>query len=275
MKELIWCTDIHLDHARPEATESFVRKVDERDGVVLLGGDLSNGAEIVKHLTYMSKAWPNKQIYFVLGNHDYYSSSFDEVWYNVAECVSECDNLHWLDRSGPIKLTDKTALVGSGLWCDWAVGKEEKSIVWLHDYNLIEDLRFPGAQYKEWTALDNTKKKVRYFAKFHTEQLMRDFNKAVEQGFKNIVVLSHYPPFYEGSFHDGRLQDDDWSPHFVCVMAGQQLKEAVQKLDDVKVTALCGHTHGSGDVNILPNLRVINGPAKYRKPAPQEPIMVE
>jgi Icc protein len=29
---------------------------------------------------------------------------------------------------------------------------------------------------------------------------------------------------------------------------------------------LCGHTHGEGDINILPNLRVVTGGARYGAP---------
>jgi 3',5'-cyclic-AMP phosphodiesterase len=33
-----------------------------------------------------------------------------------------------------------------------------------------------------------------------------------------------------------------------------------------KLTVLCGHTHGRGEVEILPNLKVLTGGAQYGKP---------
>ncbi|KKN04201.1 hypothetical protein LCGC14_1099930 [marine sediment metagenome] len=273
--ELCWANDLHLDHAHHEKISYFARKVNEREtNVVLLGGDISNGVTIIPHLEYLSKVWVGKQIYFVLGNHDYYGSSFTEVWSNVDKCVLEHSNLHWLDGNGPIKLSDKTALVGNGLWCDWKAGSKEKSSIWINDYTLIEDLRFEGAPYNT-IAFMSTWEKVGFYARLHANQLMDDFDKALEQGFKNIIVLTHVPPFHEGSFFDGKVQDDDWATHFVCWIAGVKLKERVIKHKDVQVTVLCGHTHGFCEVDILPNLHVINGKAKYNHPRPQNPIYYE
>jgi predicted MPP superfamily phosphohydrolase len=36
-----------------------------------------------------------------------------------------------------------------------------------------------------------------------------------------------------------------------------------------KMTVLCGHTHGGGTAQILPNLTTITGPAEYRSPVIQ------
>ncbi len=277
-QELCWATDIHLDHAEmhdPKRVLYFVERVFERPtNVVLLGGDIANGTNIVRHLRFLSESWQDKQIYFVLGNHDYYGSSIDEVWCQVSNLLPDCSNLHWLDRSGVIKLSDKTALVGSGLWCDWEAGNKKKSSVWLNDYRLIEELIFDGAPYN-MQAMVYLEKKIKFYAKYHTKQLIRDFQDAIKQGFKNVIVLTHVPPFHEASYYNGRIQDDEWAVHFVCRMAGEQLKSEAEKHPDIKVTVLCGHTHGYGEADILPNLHVVNGAARYKYPAPQDPICYE
>jgi hypothetical protein len=41
------------------------------------------------------------------------------------------------------------------------------------------------------------------------------------------------------------------------------------------MTVLCGHTHSSGEAQILPNLRVLTGGAVYGKPALQRVLEVE
>jgi hypothetical protein len=42
-----------------------------------------------------------------------------------------------------------------------------------------------------------------------------------------------------------------------------------------KMTVLCGHTHGSGEAQVLPNLRVLTGGAVYGKPGVQRVLEVE
>ncbi len=42
-----------------------------------------------------------------------------------------------------------------------------------------------------------------------------------------------------------------------------------------KLTVLCGHTHGAGMVQMLPNLRVYTGGARYGMPALQDVISIE
>ena len=41
------------------------------------------------------------------------------------------------------------------------------------------------------------------------------------------------------------------------------------------MTVLCGHTHGKGEVQILPNLIVKTGGADYGKPELQNPIFID
>lgn len=41
------------------------------------------------------------------------------------------------------------------------------------------------------------------------------------------------------------------------------------------MTVLCGHTHGSGEAHILPNLRVLTGGVVYGKPGIQRVLDFE
>jgi Icc protein len=38
---------------------------------------------------------------------------------------------------------------------------------------------------------------------------------------------------------------------------------------------VCGHTHGGGAVDVLPNLRVLTGAADYGFPAAQAPLVLD
>ena len=47
---------------------------------------------------------------------------------------------------------------------------------------------------------------------------------ALEQ-FREVVLLTHVPPFREACWHDGRSSDDEWAPHFTCQAMGEAILE--------------------------------------------------
>jgi hypothetical protein len=84
-----------------------------------------------------------------------------------------------------------------------------------------------------------------------------------------VIVGTHVPPFKEACWHEGRISNDDWLPHFSSRAVGQALREAAFDHPDCKIRVLCGHTHGAGSAEILPNLKVITGGAEYGEPRVQ------
>lgn len=270
--KITWCTDIHLDHADKKSQDIFFNLVKEQNSdAVIIGGDISNGKDIIKHLSVISENLSSIPIYFVLGNHDYYGSSIYFIWDQVKSFCDQVDNLHWLDRSGVIPLTDKTALIGSGLWCDWKAGDYQRSTVWIGDYDFILELKVTSfGPYGNISLLRETLQK---FALQHATQLKNDLETAICD-YENIIALTHVPPFWEGSFApNGKVQDLNWAPHFVCQTAGDFLKD-IMKDSESFLTVLSGHTHGAGTAQIANNIKAVNGHAKYKHPSPQEVITV-
>lgn len=273
--KLTWACDIHLDHAHPNAIDAFCNKVLEQNAdAILLGGDISNANSICDHLEFLSNYWSDKPIYLTLGNHDYYGSGFYDTWKAVEKCAADNSNLFWLDQEGVVALTDNTALIGSGLWCDWRAGDHKRSTVWLNDYSLIHEFKTISME-PAWLYTEPILKAVQFYAKVHADQLLADLNKAIDAGYKEIVALTHVPPFWEGSFHNGKVQDANWAPHFVCKIAGDMMREVMEQHPEVKLTVYSGHTHGSGEADILPNLHTVNGKARYKRPELQKPIIVD
>jgi 3',5'-cyclic-AMP phosphodiesterase len=68
--------------------------------------------------------------------------------------------------------------------------------------------------------------------------------------------------------------NDDWLLFFTCKAVGDVLAGAMAAAPDRKMTVLCGHTHGGGEAEILPILRVLTGGARYGNPAVQRVIGV-
>jgi len=98
--------------------------------------------------------------------------------------------------------------------------------------------------------------------------------QACEQ-FQNILMLMHVPPFRAACWHEGKISDDEYLPHFACKAVGDVLVDVMKKYPQCKLTVLCGHTHSNGVANILPNLYVKTGSAQYGRPRLQEMLIIE
>ncbi len=92
--------------------------------------------------------------------------------------------------------------------------------------------------------------------------------------FLHIIVLTHVPPFTEACWHQGEISADDWLPHFSCQAMGDVLKNIMATEHDKQMTVFCEHTHSSGECQILPNLLVKTGEAKYGAPKLQEIVEI-
>jgi hypothetical protein len=136
----------------------------------------------------------------------------------------------------------------------------------LNDYRLIEEL----------TGLDQATRllKLNALGDEAADYLDRLLPDALAR-YRNVLTLLHVPPFKEACWHEGRISDVDWLPHFTCKAVGDLLRDAMQARPDCKMRVLCGHTHGAGEARILPNLYVKTGAAEYGRPSLQELMLVE
>jgi hypothetical protein len=204
-------------------------------------------------------------LYFVLGNHDFYRGSISGVREKMQALCAACPNLHWLPDAGVVPLTETTCLVGHDGWGDGRLGDYWDSQIELNDWELIEDFTRLGKQAR--------------FAKLNelgdeaAEHLRKILPNALD-GYRNVIVVTHVPPFHDACWHDGRISDDFWLPHFTCKAVGDVLVEAMRAHPDNQMTVYCGHTHGAGEAEILPNQRVSTGGAVYGNPEVQRVIEV-
>jgi 3',5'-cyclic-AMP phosphodiesterase len=266
MKRIAWVTDIHLNFIERKALEAFCRKiVDAEPEALLITGDIAEAPSINSYLRTLEKKL-QIPIYFVLGNHDFYHGSLSEVRDSITELTEQSRLLHWLPKERMVELTTETALIGHDSWADGRFGDYANSTVLLNDYILIEELAW----------LDKNER----LAKLHAlgdeaAQYLKDILPDTLERFKQVIVLMHVPPFRESCWHEGRISDDNWLPHFSCKAAGEVLVEMMQNYSDRQMLVLCGHTHGSGETQILPNLRVKTGGAIYGKPELQDILIVD
>jgi len=255
-----WLTDIHLNFVSSSNRSRFYDLVREQKlDALLLGGDIGEADSVIQFLAEMEDSL-HIPIYFVLGNHDYYRGSIAEVRQAVARHVAASRWLRWLPLSGVVSLTGNTVLVGHDSWADGRLGNFARSGVMLNDYVLIAELR--GLRKPDLYA------KLNALGDEAAEFLERCVSDAFSQR-RNVVVLTHVPPFRDACWHEGAISHDDWLPHFACKAVGDRLATLARAHPERSLTVLCGHTHSPGVARILPNLVVYTGAAEYGSPIVQ------
>lgn len=260
-KRVVWLTDIHLDLISPDEYVEFLRKVlDYEPDVVLITGDIDE-TNLNDTLRQMSNRL-QVPIYFVLGNHDYYRKTISNVRASIEEISRQSRLLKWMPLAGVVELTSAVGMVGHGGWADGGYGDFLASSVMLQDYLLIRDLNNAAGE--------ELLRKLTILGQDAANHLRTVLPKALER-FEHVLVLTHVPPFPEATWHQGNVPelDNPWLPHFSCKAVGDVLLEIAPQFPDRQITVLCGHTHSSGQAQILDNLIVLTGDAEYGYPRVQ------
>ena len=236
----------------------MIHSVEELDPEALLvTGDISEAEDVVFQLNRLTESI-QKQIFFVLGNHDFYQSSIAKTRRSVIDAARENGLFHYLTDCQPVSLSDSVELVGEDGWGDATQGDYDQSPIRLNDFARIED--FYLHEPSRWKAL------LKEQGGFSAKRLQQKLD-AVSSETKQILVATHVPPFCESCWYEGRTTDDNWAPFFVCGQVGDVLLEYARQHPDQQLTVLCGHTHHGGIANMRDNLVVHTGAAIYGQPS--------
>lgn len=265
LRRICWATDVHLNFLDERRLDVFCRAIicEEADAVVITG-DIAEAPSLEPLLSFVAEA-VRLPTYFVMGNHDYYRSGIGPVRALAEELSARSQWLRWLPASGIVELTKDIALIGIDGWSDGRLGDYDRSPVMLNDYLLIEDL----AGLDKRTRLE----KLNRLGDDEAAALRVPLWEALGR-YQRVIVATHVPPFKEACWHDGQISSDDWLPHFTCKAVGEVLREAATAVPDRTLMVLCGHTHGAGVAEILPNLAVRTGGAEYGEPRIQAVIEI-
>ena len=262
---LAWATDVHLNFLSADGLDAFCDAVAHQEAdALLITGDIAE-AKSVELLLSVLAAELKLPLYFVLGNHDYYHGNIAEVRERMEALSRRSRWLRWLPAAGVVELTADAALIGVDGWADGRLGDYERSDVMLNDYLLIEDL----------AGLDKAGRleKMNRLGDVEAAQLEAVLAEALGR-YRQVIVATHVPPFVEASWNDGRISGDDWLPHFTCRAVGDVLVRGAVARPRRVMSVLCGHTHGEGRAQLLPNLEVRTGGAEYGEPRVQAVIEV-
>jgi 3',5'-cyclic-AMP phosphodiesterase len=262
---LVWLTDIHLNFLNHHEMDNFLSVVRAREAdAILLTGDIGEARSVAPLLQTLDEAW-RRPIYFVLGNHDFYSGSIAGVRADVTALGRRHPNLVYLTAAEVIPLTATVGLVGDDGWADARLGNYVQSLVMMNDYRLIAELA-PLTKEFRWP-------KLKQLGDLAAEHIRRVLPAALAQ-FPEVILATHVPPLRDACWHEGQISNDEWLPHFTCKAMGDAILEIMRATPQRKLTVYCGHTHSSGICQPLPNVTIYTGSAQYGLPTVQEVIEV-
>ena len=254
--ELGWITDPHFDFIKHQNIVAFAKHINNlKMDAVVITGDISNGRDLSRNLRTFAGFYRNP-IYFLCGNHDYYYSSLALTTEVIHECCSEFSNLIFLDEAGVIELTGDTALVGNSGFFDCKAG-DPNSEFQMSDFTLNMVLK------RSKIGIRNTCREI-------AESMAPVARLALKNAanlYKNVYFATHVPPFTESCWYQGKPSEPYALPWFTNLTFGMMLTDVAEAYPDVNFTVLCGHTHGAGEYQHLPNLKVYTGAAEYEYPA--------
>jgi Icc protein len=258
--DLLWATDVHLDHLplrhAPFEFGRALRGEQPKSRGAILSGDIgeSDTLEIILEDFASGYAGP---VYFVLGNHDYYGSSFRVVDERVAGLCRRNTNVHWLQHS-TVLVSRSVRLIGVNGWYDAGNGDRGTDLE-MTDFQRIADLSAAKNESRE-RLLQVCAQRARREARRLQDQL-RSCADA-----RSVVVVTHVPPFQKAAWHEGETSNDRWAPFFSSKVVGDVLLKSARARPELQHTVLCGHTHGRGVYQPLRNLVVYTGRARYGAP---------
>lgn len=260
---IVWVTDIHLNFLDAGGRAAFFSSIgNHHPEAVFITGDIAEAPSLKFLLAEMRRA-VRVPLYFVLGNHDFYHGAISQVRTSLAAWCRVQPGLNYLSASKNIALTPTTAVIGHDGWGDGRYGNFSSSPVKLSDQELIADFR-----HMDRKALLN---KLQTLGDEAAGFLRERLHHALA-AYRQVVCLTHVPPFQEACWYEGKMGNDDWLPYFACQAVGDVLLQASRERPDCRITVLCGHTHHAGIVQLRPNLRVLTGSAEYGAPGIQDAV---
>jgi UDP-2,3-diacylglucosamine pyrophosphatase LpxH len=263
MTDTIWLSDLHLDAVKEEYRLRFYHRLRKTPGErVVISGDISDGRNLSLHLSELAESVAPRPVYFVLGNHDFYGSSFQEVHRLLEVRCKKHSNLHHLGHGEIVSLGANEALVGHGGWSDGRAGHGVKSKVRNPDFWSIKDFQgmSRAACYQ----------KIRRLGQ-ESGMYLRQILPYTLTCYRQVWVATHFPTFTQAAWWNGKLCNYDFQPHYTNLSMGYALWAMSSAFPKSKMTVLAGHTHSAVCISIKENLAIHTAGASPGYPSYQVP----
>ena len=242
-------SDLHLD-----LTNTFQPEKTDAD-IVVLAGDIADG---VNGILLAREAWPDQEIVYVPGNHEFYGH--DRVLM-LAEMrkVAKRQGVYLLDGQSHDRLFcfSGHVILGCSLWTDFCLyGESQKRNALNRAYTGLNDfyrIKENGKSFTPERSVELHEEAVSWLNNHLNFEYVEDgWKEAVASSCKMIVVTHHAPSMKSVA---ERYKDD-----LLTACFASNLEELVGKSD----LWVHGHTHNSADYTIG-KARVISNPRGYER----------
>jgi Icc protein len=271
MKKLAWITDVHFDSC--SNADKAILALSERvkklgvDGL-LVTGDITVASQLVYTLSAMERVL-QFPIYYILGNHDVWFSSFENVHKQMRELSGLSPFLKWLPNVSYTPLSEATCVIGHDGWYDALLGDPMNTNMALNDWNHIIEFRNVGGMANRAAVVAESRKLSHKAASYVMTAI-----KGATRYYKSIVILTHVPPWAEASWNGSAPATNQSLPFYTSKMMGDMLRDAAKSFPSVSFTVLCGHSHTKRTYQVTSNMICHCGEAEYGSPTPQDVLMV-
>jgi predicted MPP superfamily phosphohydrolase len=263
VNDYIWLTDLHFNFIDNNEFIAFAERVrDARSSGVIITGDIATSNVLVYYISALEKII-EKPIYYVLGNHDFWGSSVEDVHKAMRELDGMSQYARYLPNTPYVQLSSTTSLVGHDGWYDVLNGNVNSDMT-LNDWTSIGEYTVKRrGMFPDRSTIQEVSRTLAAQAAAHVVNGI----KACARYSKEVIVATHVPPFPEAHVYNGSQGDAEAMPFFTSRTMGNVLLEASRTYPRIAFRVLCGHTHGAWSGNITKNLRVDVGGAEYGAPA--------
>ena len=271
---LAWATDIHLDfitdvndvHTSSRNLDTFCSMFGESDGIIL-SGDISLAPLLKDHLLALEKRLA-RPIYFVLGNHDFWSSTFASVRDEMTMLSNSSKYLKYLSAIPYIQLDETTFIVGHDGWYDGLYGDPDRSNFIMNDWMRIGDY-VPFYTPFDKNRNDSILLISRQQADIATHHVAAGIKTLLlRKSLQKIIVVTHIPPF-TNPLNFAKSSKQDMYPWYASKTMGDMLLSIANSNPSIQFEVFCGHCHVECKDCIAPNLLIYSGKAEYAEPKPQ------
>jgi len=227
-------SDLHIEYAAYEPTQ-----VDA--DVIVLAGDICLST---RGIAWARMAWPDKEIVFVPGNHEYYRSEMG-IENEQMEMAAKVYGVRVLNRGEAV--IGGVRFLGATLWTDFKLfGEAERPYAFAAGLNGLTDFRVIDHGPKTFMPQDS--------AEINAEDAAWLRAKLIDEPFdgKTVVVTHHLPSW------------SSVSEHFKKSLLTACFASDLDDLIGYSKLWIHGHTHDSFDYE-LNGTRVICNPRGYCK----------
>jgi len=265
VESLTWLTDPHLEFCSHQTRRRLYHSINQAAGeIVIITGDLSAGSHRLAQYTELAEQI-KKPVYFVLGNHDRYGTTFANAETVVKRVTALFSHMVRLNGSQLVPLNKSVALIGVDGWADGLGGEGPATKARINDfYEILDFATDPEPQ---------VFREMKERASKYSQALKPSLIKALKQ-YQMTIIATHVPPYEGAAWHEGCPSSPAYQPFFSSPTMGKMITAAAAKHPGKSVLVLCGHTHSSGiyrDGNVL----VLTAGARYGFPEISKTIHLE